>query len=179
MSRPLVVVVGAGFAGYHTARRLQRHLPDAELVLINPTDCFLVDLGGALAAANPSNVPISGLTTKTVTQGYHLELPAPRPRTASDWTLNTLLPPRAVHLGLVDAGRSRSSARPRLNSEAPRAPASPALWWPTRASASRHHPRVGRTPGLPLPRGQESPQAGSEGSAPAYHPSRLDEMSCR
>src|SRR3954454_19460165 len=41
MSRPRVVVIGAGFAGYHAARGLQKHAPDAEVVLINPTDYFL------------------------------------------------------------------------------------------------------------------------------------------
>src|SRR5690349_3883513 len=41
MSVPRVVIVGAGFAGYHAARGLQKHAPDAEIVLINPTDYFL------------------------------------------------------------------------------------------------------------------------------------------
>lgn len=41
MSRPRVVIVGAGFAGYHAAHALQRLASDAELVLINPTDYFL------------------------------------------------------------------------------------------------------------------------------------------
>src|SRR3954454_744919 len=41
MNRARVVVVGAGFAGYHAARGLRKHAPDAEVVLINPTDYFL------------------------------------------------------------------------------------------------------------------------------------------
>ena len=41
MSAARVVIVGAGFAGYHAARGLQKHAPDAEIVLINPTDYFL------------------------------------------------------------------------------------------------------------------------------------------
>src|ERR671935_497149 len=41
MGAPRVVIVGAGFAGYHAARGLQKHSPDAEIVLINPTDYFL------------------------------------------------------------------------------------------------------------------------------------------
>ena len=41
MSRARVVIVGAGFAGYHTARELQKCARDAEIVLINPTDYFL------------------------------------------------------------------------------------------------------------------------------------------
>ena len=42
MSRPRVVIVGAGFAGYHTARTLSRLCREAvEIVLVNPTDYFL------------------------------------------------------------------------------------------------------------------------------------------
>ncbi|MDX6279727.1 MAG: hypothetical protein QOH03_798 [Kribbellaceae bacterium] len=42
MSRPRVVVVGAGFAGYHAARTLSRLTRDtAEVVIVNPTDYFL------------------------------------------------------------------------------------------------------------------------------------------
>ncbi len=42
MNRPRVVVVGAGFAGYQTARTLSRTLRGkAEIVLLNPTDYFL------------------------------------------------------------------------------------------------------------------------------------------
>jgi NADH dehydrogenase len=42
VSRERVVIVGAGFAGYQTARTLSRLLGDkAEIVLLNPTDYFL------------------------------------------------------------------------------------------------------------------------------------------
>jgi NADH dehydrogenase len=44
MSRSRVVIVGAGFAGYQTARGLTRHRAlrdEIEIVLINPTDYFL------------------------------------------------------------------------------------------------------------------------------------------
>ncbi|WP_455351649.1 NAD(P)/FAD-dependent oxidoreductase [Streptomyces sp. SYSU K217416] len=42
VNRPRVVVVGAGFAGYQTARTLSRTLRGkAEIVLLNPTDYFL------------------------------------------------------------------------------------------------------------------------------------------
>ena len=67
---------------------------------------FLVDLGGRQAAANPLNVPLSGLAAKAVTRGYHLlSLPGNRSRTGIDWSLNTIMQPRAVQLGLVDATR--------------------------------------------------------------------------
>ncbi|MGK5531881.1 NAD(P)/FAD-dependent oxidoreductase [Streptomyces sp. URMC 129] len=42
MSRPRIVIVGAGFAGYQTARQLSRTVGKrAEIVLLNPTDYFL------------------------------------------------------------------------------------------------------------------------------------------
>lgn len=42
MDRPRIVIVGAGFAGFHTARTLARKVgADAEIVLINPTDYSL------------------------------------------------------------------------------------------------------------------------------------------
>ncbi|MGW0189968.1 FAD-dependent oxidoreductase [Streptomyces sp. NPDC003362] len=42
MSRPRIVVVGAGFAGYRAARALSRAARDkAEITLLNPTDYFL------------------------------------------------------------------------------------------------------------------------------------------
>ncbi|MFC9910075.1 NAD(P)/FAD-dependent oxidoreductase [Streptomyces sp. NPDC127197] len=42
MSRPRIVIVGAGFAGYRTARELSRLARDkADITLLNPTDYFL------------------------------------------------------------------------------------------------------------------------------------------
>ncbi|WP_327726987.1 NAD(P)/FAD-dependent oxidoreductase [Streptomyces sp. NBC_00487] len=42
MSRPRIVIVGAGFAGYRTARTLARLTRDkADITLLNPTDHFL------------------------------------------------------------------------------------------------------------------------------------------
>jgi NADH:ubiquinone reductase (H+-translocating) len=63
---------------------------------------FVVDLGGAKAAANPLGVPLSGLPAKAVTRGYHLAvIPANRVRVATDWLLDALLPRQTVQLGLV------------------------------------------------------------------------------
>ena len=40
--RPTIAVVGGGFAGYHAAKSLCRHLgKDADIVVVNPTDYFL------------------------------------------------------------------------------------------------------------------------------------------
>jgi NADH dehydrogenase len=42
MARPRIVIVGAGFAGYHCARKLARLAKGAaDIVLLNPTDYFL------------------------------------------------------------------------------------------------------------------------------------------
>ena len=42
MRQPRIVIVGAGFAGFHAARKLSRHLKGrAEVVLVNPTDYSL------------------------------------------------------------------------------------------------------------------------------------------
>ncbi|MGC4896835.1 NAD(P)/FAD-dependent oxidoreductase [Micromonospora sp. DT31] len=65
---------------------------------------WVVDLGGKQAAANPLQVPLSGLPAKVVTRGYHLlALPGNRPRVAADWALDATLPRPAVQLGLVPA----------------------------------------------------------------------------
>ncbi len=67
---------------------------------------FLVDLGGWPAAADPLQIPLSGAPAKAVTRGCHLlALPGNRTRTATDWAINAVMPPRAVQLGLVGAER--------------------------------------------------------------------------
>lgn len=66
---------------------------------------FVVDLGGAKAAANPLGVPMSGVIAKAVTRGYHLlSLPSNRIRITSDWLLDAVLPRQAVQFGLVRGG---------------------------------------------------------------------------
>jgi NADH:quinone reductase (non-electrogenic) len=79
---------------------------------------FVVDLGGAQAAANPLGIPLGGPVAKVVTRGYHLlALPGNRIRTATDWTLDALLGRQSVQLGLV-----RSAAVP-LDTATPELPA--------------------------------------------------------
>lgn len=42
VNKPRIVIIGAGFAGYHCARELSRNLADkVTIILINPTDYFL------------------------------------------------------------------------------------------------------------------------------------------
>ena len=63
---------------------------------------FVVDLGGAQAAANPLHIPLSGLPAKAVTRGYHLSaMPGNRIRTATDWLADAILGRQSVQLGLV------------------------------------------------------------------------------
>jgi NADH:ubiquinone reductase (H+-translocating) len=79
-----------------------------------------VDLGGLKAAADPLQIPLSGFAAKTVTRGYHLyALPGNRTRTAVDWAINTVMPPRAVQLGLVSAERVQLSSTSVSSSAAP------------------------------------------------------------
>ncbi len=65
---------------------------------------FVVDLGGTDAAANPLQLPMSGLPAKTVTRGYHLfALPGNRARVGADWLLDATMSRQGVRLGLVPA----------------------------------------------------------------------------
>jgi NADH:ubiquinone reductase (H+-translocating) len=65
---------------------------------------FLVDLGGAAAAANPLNIPLSGPVANVVTRGYHLSaMSGNRMRVLADWTLNTATPPEATSFGVISA----------------------------------------------------------------------------
>ncbi|MFI1721455.1 NAD(P)/FAD-dependent oxidoreductase [Streptomyces sp. NPDC020489] len=80
---------------------------------------FVVDLGGAKAAANPLHVPLSGWAAGAVTRGYHLAaMPGNRVRVAADWLLDAVLPRQAVQLGLV---RSWSVPLDTASPEVPRA----------------------------------------------------------
>lgn len=77
--RPRIVIIGAGFAGFHCARWLDRHLAaSAEVVLVNPADrtvysALLPDVVGGvvdpacvatpLAASLPSTTVVVGIVT--------------------------------------------------------------------------------------------------------------------
>ncbi|MFR0356157.1 FAD-dependent oxidoreductase [Streptomyces sediminimaris] len=63
---------------------------------------FVVDLGGAKAAANPFGVHLPDVLAGAVTRGYHLAaMPGNRVRVAADWLLDAVLPRQGVQLGLV------------------------------------------------------------------------------
>jgi NADH:ubiquinone reductase (H+-translocating) len=65
---------------------------------------FLVDLGGAAAAANPLNVPLSGLPANVVTRAYHLGvMPGNRLRVLTDWMLNAVTPAEVTSLDVINA----------------------------------------------------------------------------
>ena len=65
---------------------------------------FVVDLGGADAAANPLHVPLAGLPAKVVTRGYHLlSMPGNRVRTATDWLFDATLRRQTTQLGVIPA----------------------------------------------------------------------------
>jgi NADH dehydrogenase len=65
---------------------------------------FLVDLGGLAGAANPLNVPLSGLAANAVTRAYHLSAMAGnRLRVLTDWILNGLTSPEATSAAVVSA----------------------------------------------------------------------------
>jgi len=74
---------------------------------------FVVDLGGAKAAANPLGVPLSGLAAKAVTRGYHLAvIPANRARVAADWLLDACCLGRRSSSAWSADPRPRSAASP-------------------------------------------------------------------
>jgi NADH:ubiquinone reductase (H+-translocating) len=101
-ARPRIVIIGAGYAGYHCARGLERRLPAAAADIV-----IVVDLGGWQAVANPLRVPLSGAAAKVVTRGYHLyALPANRLRVATDWFNDIVEHRQFVRLGLIQPDRS-------------------------------------------------------------------------
>lgn len=61
MAQPRIVIVGAGFAGYQTARTLSRLAGrKAEIILLNPTDHFFCICPCCLRSPQESwNHPVS------------------------------------------------------------------------------------------------------------------------
>ncbi|MGK5692057.1 FAD-dependent oxidoreductase [Streptomyces sp. URMC 128] len=129
---------------------------------------FVVDLGGAKAAANPLGVPLSGVPAGAVTRGYHLAaMPGNRVRVAADWLLDAVLPRQAVQLGLV---RSWSVPLDTSSPELARVPGGPerrqesARSGPGAAIAADTHDGgtgAGSSPGRA---GEEEPAKGQPGS---------------
>ncbi|QOV43944.1 NAD(P)/FAD-dependent oxidoreductase [Streptomyces chromofuscus] len=151
---------------------------------------FVVDLGGAKAAANPLGVPLSGIAAGAVTRGYHLAaMPGNRVRVAADWLLDAMLPRQAVQLGLVrswsvpldtsspELVRVPNGAEPRSGTaggarKGPGAAASP----DADADSARNRPgqepaknQPGGEPARNQP-GEEPPEGGPAGEPGADHP---------
>jgi NADH dehydrogenase len=83
----------AASLGKGTAKRYEHH-----------DEGFLVDLGGAAAAANPMNIPLSGPAANAITRGYHLTAMAGnRLRVLGDWTLNAVTRPEGISFEVVSA----------------------------------------------------------------------------
>lgn len=76
MARPRIVIVGAGFAGYHCARKLARLARGAaDLTLLNPTDYFLyLPLLPEVAAAGLEARRITVSIPGTIGRGVRLAL---------------------------------------------------------------------------------------------------------
>ncbi|MGV9776883.1 NAD(P)/FAD-dependent oxidoreductase [Streptosporangium sp. NPDC003464] len=108
---------------------------------------FVVDLGGAKAAANPLGVPLSGLPAKAVTRGYHLlAVPGGRARIAGNWLLDALLPRQTVHLDLVHGQEVPLASTSPGTSPSPGTGASPGDGAPVEAGAPAE---AGPAPGGP------------------------------
>ncbi|MEU3511669.1 NAD(P)/FAD-dependent oxidoreductase [Streptomyces longwoodensis] len=120
---------------------------------------FVVDLGGAQAAANPLGVPLSGPLAGAVTRGYHLAaLPGNRVRVAADWLLDAVLPRQGVQLGLV---RSWSVPLDTASPEQVRMPDAPVRNQPGGDPAHQH---PGTAPGAhPAPGPVTRPDIPAEG----------------
>ncbi|MFF4763938.1 NAD(P)/FAD-dependent oxidoreductase [Streptomyces sp. NPDC001292] len=118
---------------------------------------FVVDLGGAQAAADPLGVPLSGPVAGAITRAYHLAaMPRNRVRVAADWLLDAVLPRQSVQLGLV---RSWSVPLDTASPELPRVP-----------GGSEPRTRTASAPGPGAPT-----DAGPGGAHPAPGPVKRDD----
>ncbi|WP_030906806.1 NAD(P)/FAD-dependent oxidoreductase [Streptosporangium amethystogenes] len=108
----------AGRQGRRAARNIAASYGHGRLRPYRHSDLgFVVDLGGAAAAADPLGMPLSGMIAKAVTRGYHLlAVPRGRARIAGSWLLDLVLPRQTVQLGMV------SGAEVPLTSAAPERP---------------------------------------------------------
>jgi NADH dehydrogenase len=91
--------------GTHAARNVAASLGVGQARPYQHHDLgFVVDLGGAAAAANPAGVPLSGPAASAVTRGYHvLVMAGNRARVLTDWALNAVTPPEATSFGVITA----------------------------------------------------------------------------
>ena len=77
--------MGAGFAGFTAARELQRYAPDADILLINPTDYFLyLPLLPEVGAGHPRTAPHLRVVAATATGGDGWRSARSPPSTSSD-----------------------------------------------------------------------------------------------
>ncbi|WP_031042069.1 FAD-dependent oxidoreductase [Streptomyces sp. NRRL F-5650] len=131
---------------------------------------FVVDLGGAKAAANPLGLPMSGPAAGAVTRGYHLAaMPGNRVRVAADWLLDAVLPRQAVQLGLV---RSWSVPLESSSPEVARVPGRPGkdaggTGEPARSPSTGEQPAANRHGGRP---DGEQPKAPPDGDLEKARP---------
>ncbi|AJP04656.1 NADH dehydrogenase [Streptomyces cyaneogriseus subsp. noncyanogenus] len=137
---------------------------------------FVVDLGGAKAAADPLGVALSGPVAGAVTRGYHLAaMPGNRVRVAADWLLDAVLPRQAVQLGLV---RSWSVPLDTASPELARTPAGAGREGAVPSGPGTGPP--GREPATERPGGAPAarPPGGTETAGPGQpgHPRRLGHL---
>jgi NADH dehydrogenase len=128
---------------------------------------FVVDLGGAKAAAKPLGIPLSGPAAGAVTRAYHLAaMPGNRVRVAADWLLDSVLPRQAVQLGLV---RSWSVPLDTASPELARVPGGPGAHLKEAGPRARGREAARSGPGAALAADTdaETPPGPEPGSDPA------------
>ncbi|GEL25661.1 NADH dehydrogenase [Pseudonocardia sulfidoxydans NBRC 16205] len=134
---------------------------------------FVVELGGADAAANPLGVPLSGFPAAIITRSYHLlSMPGNRLRVATDWVLDATVGRQATQFGIVRGEHvpleATRPAPPNENADPVTNPAQPSKRSIRRCDSSSHEtPRkpdssgpVEGVPRLRFLRGRRAVQAG-------------------
>ncbi|WP_200303129.1 NAD(P)/FAD-dependent oxidoreductase [Streptomyces adelaidensis] len=131
---------------------------------------FVVDLGGAKAAANPLGIPLSGPVAGAVTRGYHLAaMPGNRVRVAADWLLDAVLPRQGVQLGLV---RSWAVPLDTASPELARMPGGPER---TAAPGAQRTPDAQKTPAVRSTSAAQSAPGAPEEPQPSPKPAKGSE----